>query len=132
MEKLFLNRVWAKAPKAFSRIYTWLIVLISWVFFSVESAEGSILYLKAMFGFNGAMGEDSMFILMEYLVLFIIAVIASTPIFKNMWVGFRESKTGWGIGTFRVLEKLIPALLLLASIAYIVDASYNPFLYFRF
>ena len=86
MEKLFLNKVWAKAPKMVSRIYTWLIVLISWVFFSVESAEGSILYLKAMFGFNGAMGEDSMFILMEYLVLFIIAVIASTPIFKNMWL----------------------------------------------
>ena len=34
--------------------------------------------------------------------------------------------------TRRLFEKIIPALLLLASIAYIVDASYNPFLYFRF
>ena len=41
-------------------------------------------------------------------------------------------KTGWGIALYRLGEKVMPPLLLLLSIAYIVDASYNPFLYFRF
>jgi alginate O-acetyltransferase complex protein AlgI len=44
----------------------------------------------------------------------------------------KSSKTGPAMALYRLGEKVIPAVLLLLSVAYIVDASYNPFLYFRF
>ena len=43
-----------------------------------------------------------------------------------------NSKKGPAIAVYRLGEKVIPAVLLILSIAYVVEASYNPFLYFRF
>ena len=121
-------------PKAAGRLYTLFIVLISWVFFSVEGAGKIVDYLKAMFGLQsgGLYTREAIFMGLENVVLFAIAVIAATPFAKNLCNRLAQSKTGHSIAIYRVLEKLIPAILLLASIAYIVDATYNPFLYFRF
>ena len=80
----------------------------------------------------GLYDDVTLFILLEYRVLLIAAAVASTPLVH--WLVEKIFSSG-GSGTVvcrRVLEKLVPALLLLASIAYIVEASYNPFLYFRF
>ena len=87
-----------------------------------------------MFGLQngGLYTQEAIFMGMENVVLFAIAVIAATPLAKNMCNKLAQKKTGRAIAAYRVLEKLLPAILLLASIAYIVDATYNPFLYFRF
>ena len=69
---------------------------------------------------------------MEYLVLFGIAIVSATPLFAKIAGKMEKSVTGYGMATYRFWEKLIPAVLLILSIAYIVDATYNPFLYFRF
>ena len=68
----------------------------------------------------------------EYFILFGIAAIASTPL-PNLVMGrLEKSETGWGIALYRLGEKVVPALLLLLSVAVIVDGTFNPFLYFRF
>mgnify|MGYP003296814215 CR=1 FL=1 len=87
-----------------------------------------------MFGLQGAgiYNRETLFMGMENAVLFVIAVIAATPLVKNICKRMSESQKGFGIAGYRILEKLLPAILLIASIAYIVDATYNPFLYFRF
>lgn len=62
----------------------------------------------------------------------IFAAIAATPLAHRLSETLFRANGSGIVAIRRVLEKLVPALLLLASIAYIVEASYNPFLYFRF
>ena len=87
-----------------------------------------------MFGLNGVglMNTQAMFLGNEYLVLLIIALVACLPVGSLLIHRLKSSKTGPAMALYRVGEKVIPAALLILSVAYIVDASYNPFLYFRF
>ncbi len=134
LEKLFLKKVFEVLPKIAGWVYTGLVVLLGWVFFAVETTSGIKGFLRAMFGMNGAGMLDATGLYMgsEHLVLFAIAVIAATPLVKHIADRMGNSRTGYGMSLYRFLEKVIPAVLLCLSIAYIVDASYNPFLYFRF
>ena len=134
LEKLVLGRVLKVLPSLVGRLYTWVVVLVSWVFFAIESGSGALNYLYVMLGLGEAGVYDSptLFILLEYRVLLIFAAVAATPLAHRMAESLYRA-TGSGVAAVRrVLEKVVPALLLLASIAYIVEASYNPFLYFRF
>ena len=134
LEKMGIGVLLKSLPKVFGFLYTAVVVLVGWVFFSVESLSGSLEYLKAMFGLNGAGWYDStaLYLGKEYLLLFLAAAVASLPLLQKLIRRLEASRTGYGTACFRLLEKVVPAALLLASIAYIVDASYNPFLYFRF
>ena len=134
LEKLFLGDILESVPKVFGRIYTLAVVLISWVFFALESPGEILAYLQAMFGMNGIGPVNSlaMFLCNEYLVLLIIALVACLPVGSLLIHRLKSSKTGPAMALYRVGEKVIPAALLILSVAYIVDASYNPFLYFRF
>ena len=134
MEKLFLKKILSALPGIAANIYTMLVVLFGWVFFAIENGTQAWNYLKIMLGMGAAgwVQNAALFDGVENIVLFVVAVIGSTPVFA--WIGRRmsQSTNGWGIAQCRFLDKVIPAILLLASIAYIVDATYNPFLYFRF
>lgn len=134
LEKLGLKKVLDVLPGFVGRMYSWLIVLISWVFFSIESMGGAWQYLQVMFGIGGntLYDREAAFMGLESLILFVVAVMASTPLVKAIAQGLKKSRNGYTVACYRVLEKLLPALLLIISIAYIVDATYNPFLYFRF
>ena len=68
----------------------------------------------------------------EYLVLLIIALVACLPVGSLLIHRTQKQQDGPAMALYRVGEKVIPAALLILSVAYIVDASYNPFLYFRF
>lgn len=134
LEKLVLGRVLKVLPSLAGRLYTWLVVLVSWVFFAIESGNGAVNYLYVMFGQGAAGLYDSatLFTLLEYRVLLLFAAVAATPLAHRLSEAFFHA-TGSGVTAVRrVVEKLALSLLLLASIAYIVEASYNPFLYFRF
>jgi alginate O-acetyltransferase complex protein AlgI len=134
LEKMGLGNVLERLPKILGRLYAAFVVLIGWVLFAVESREGILAYLWAMFGGNGVglLDGNALYLLGEYAVLLTAALVISTPLFFRLCQSFRESRTGYGIAVYRFAEKVVPALLLLASIAYVVEASYNPFLYFRF
>lgn len=134
LEKMGIGELLKSLPKVLGFLYTAVVVLVGWVFFSVENLGGSLEYLKAMFGLNGAGWYDStaLYLGKEYLLLFAASAVASLPLLNRFSGRLETSGSGYGIAAFRLLEKVVPAALLLASIAYIVDASYNPFLYFRF
>ncbi len=134
LEKLVLLRIFKALPRMVGRLYTWLIVLVSWVLFAVESGSGAFAYLRIMFGQTaaGLYNDGTLFILLEYGVLLIIAAVAATPLVHRVTERMYRAAQGGMMAVRRVLEKLLLSLLLLASIAYVVEASYNPFLYFRF
>lgn len=59
-------------------------------------------------------------------------MVAATPLFAALAKRLETSRWGVGAALYRLGEKVIPVAFLILSVACIVDASYNPFLYFRF
>lgn len=134
LEKVILGEILSYFPKIFGFCYMVLIVLSGWVIFAIEDVDSIFGYFRAMLGM-GSMGiydAQALYLVKEYGILLLIAAAASAPLGKRIASKLERSGKSGAIAARRLLEKIIPALLLLASIAYIVDASYNPFLYFRF
>ena len=134
LEKLFLGEFLENVAVVMGRVYTLVVVLISWVFFELDTPSQILAYLQAMFGLNGVglVNNQALFLGQEYLVLLLVALVACFPFGTMLVHRLRSSKTGPAMALYRLGEKIVPATLLIVSVAYIVDASYNPFLYFRF
>ena len=123
LEKSFLIRLFERLPTFFSRIYLIVAVLISWVFFSLEKMDLICQYLSTMFGLGGTavIDNNTLYLILNYLVLFIIAVLFATPLMDRI----KGKINRW------VLYGFYMAVLFLST-AYLVDSTFNPFLYFRF
>lgn len=134
LEKVGFGGLLDYLPKIYGFFYTAVVVLLGWVIFAIEDVNGILVYVKGMFGVGGAGLYDgnALFLVKEYAVLLIVALVAALPLASSVANRLKKGGSGLAIAVRRLLEKVIPAILLLASIAYIVDASYNPFLYFRF
>ncbi len=133
LEKLFLGRLLAAMPRGIGFFYNSLLVLAGWVLFALESPEQIFLYLKALAGGAGGFSDSpGRYLCGEYGFLFVVAALASTPLPGRLIRRLEYAKGGIGRALYRLGEKVIPAALFLLSVAGIVDASYNPFLYFRF
>ena len=126
-EKLFLLKVLAKIPRVFSHIYTLLLVLISWVIFAFDNLTSGLHYLKAMFGGYGNVFVNNNFLyqISNHWVILLILIIGATSI--PVWLVKK-----WKLERFTILKLIFIVVIFLLSVAYLVDASYNPFLYFRF
>ena len=72
----------------------------------------------------------TIYYLKSYLIVLIIAIFGATPLFKNIVEKLRKNKTINNL--INVLEPIFLIILLLLVTAYLIDSSYNPFLYFRF
>ena len=127
IEKFLLLDKLKKAPAVVGHLYTMVLVLISWAIFAIEDFAHLMAYLKVMLGLGGVPLVNGSFVyyLTSYLPILCIAAIASTPV---------------GVKVFRRLpvkvKEIAGVLLVLAGLAvctaYLVDGTYNPFLYFRF
>ncbi len=128
IEKLFLRKYLEKAPSFLQHFYVVFIVIISFVLFNADTFTMAFSDLKAMFGAAGLplWSADTLYNLRSYGVLLIMAFIGATPLVKNTGKKIEGTK----IST--VLEPLSVAVILIICTAYLVDGSFNPFLYFRF
>lgn len=131
-EKLFWGRVLSKIPRVFGYVYCLVVVLVGWVIFELESVGAVGAYLGAMLGRNGLWDRQALYLGRENLVLLIIGMVAATPLATKAVRRMRESKKRYAKAFYELAEKVVSAVLLLLAVAYVVDASYNPFLYFRF
>ena len=132
IEKIFLLKALDKIPKIFRHIYVLFVVMISFIIFNATDIRQAIYQIKGLFGVNGEtiINSYTLYYLKSYLVIFIIAIIGSTPLLKNIIEKLKQkSKINKIINLF---EPIAIMALLLISTAYLVDNSYNPFLYFRF
>lgn len=130
-EKLFLLKVIEKT-KIIKRIYIALAVLISFVIFNATDMKEAFSYIGGMFGADSLpfVNAEMLYCLRSYAVVLVLAIIGSTPLVKNAAVRIESSaKLGKAI---RVIEPVAIAVLMIVMTAYLVDGSFNPFLYFRF
>lgn len=133
MEKFVIGKWIQKLPGIGQNIYTMLIVIIGWVLFKCEDLRVCFSYLKALFGGHGVglFNRESIYLLYNYAVLFAVLIIGSTRLPKlaaEKALGVMKSDS-W---TVVVLKTAFYAGIFVISVAYLVDATYNPFLYFRF
>lgn len=138
LEKLFWLE-FLKKHKILSHIYTIVLVWVGWAIFAFDNMAKGAEYLKAMFGFTGAgfVNKETLYLLFSYAVLFLVLVLAAGPYPKKLilklqaaLVGRKHPRVGMGIQA--VLQLAYVAFVFIISTAYLVDATYNPFLYFRF
>ena len=127
VEKAFLGNILEKLPAAVQHLYTLFLVLVSWAIFAVEDFGHMGIYLKAMFGFapGGLTSPSVGYYFASFLPTLLIGCVASTPLAAKLWRKLPE----------RPMKVALPVLVLAGLVlctAYLVDASYNPFLYFRF
>ena len=103
-------------------------VIISFVIFNADSFGMIKNDLGALFGTSGLpfISAETVYYLKSYTVVFAVALFGATPLCKKLCEKI-EGKKGVGI-----LTAISICVILIVSTAYLVDGSFNPFLYFRF
>lgn len=131
MEKLWLLE-WLKKLKVLNHIYVVLLVMISFVIFDAASVTEAFSYITAMFGgWNiPIVTFESVYYLRSYLIILVIAIIGATPLPKKLAAAAEKSK--YISVAFHMAEPVALMLLLTVCTAFLIDGSFNPFLYFRF
>lgn len=130
IEKKFLKKYLDKT-KVLKYIYTILIVVISFVIFNASSLSQISIALQNMFGFGKIplSGTETIYYLKNYTVLLIIAIISSTPLLSNIVKKIQATKLK---KVLNILEPILYITMLILSTSFLIDESFNPFLYFRF
>ena len=129
-EKFALLPKLQKHP-ALGRVYTLLFVLLGFVLFDAPTLSSAGSRIAGLFGGTGAVaGVQSLYYLKSYAVVLLLAVLGATPLPKRLLARLRKNRV-CGV-LLDVLEPIVLVALLALCTAYLIDGSFNPFLYFRF
>ena len=128
IEKFFLLDLLKKTPAFVNHIYVMLLVMISFVIFNANGLSGAASDIGGMFGFAGvpAVNSETLYYLRSYAVVLILGIVGALPFVTAGAKKLRKFKA------VRIAESVVFAGLLLLITAFLVDGSFNPFLYFRF
>ena len=132
IENLFLQNILSKLPALIQHIYAKFFIIISFVIFNNENIKDLWSSLYNMFNFRGLdlYNNFSTYYLKSYTVLLIVSVIGATPILKNIIQKINKNVTGQKV--ISTINPILNIVLLVVVTAYLIDGSFNPFLYFRF
>ena len=130
--KIMAWQIHRKTSKYFKRLYVIFIVMISFIIFNAGTMKEAFTNISGLFGANSTciINDYTIYYLRSYLITIIIAIIGATPILKNT-IGALKTKPVMN-KIINILEPITIVIILLIVTAYLVDNSYNPFLYFRF
>ena len=125
------KNVWGKyldKTKIFKYIYTIFLIVISFTIFNANSFNEVVNNLKNMFFLNNIsfINIETIYHIRNYIVVLVIAIIASTPLLKILIQKIKHKKI------IDILDIIYCFILLIVVTAFLVDSSFNPFLYFRF
>ena len=125
LEKYLLRDFLQKLPSWLRHFYTLVVVFVGWGVFAMEDLSVCGQYFRICFGGGALWSDTDGYYLMSYGLTLAILAMGSTHLVKNTWNRLPE----------RARDVLGPVLMLAGLVvctAYLVDGSYNPFLYFRF
>ncbi|HIS75297.1 MAG TPA: MBOAT family protein [Candidatus Merdivicinus excrementipullorum] len=128
IEKFFLGKYLEKLPGWLQQTYSFLLVVFGWVLFEMETPALIGGFFGSMVGFGGFADKYSVYLLASYGLLMVLCMIAS-----NNWVPRLVEMAGKKFP--RVVSGCKPVYIVLALVfgtAFLVNSTYNPFLYFRF
>ena len=130
MEKTWLLKLLERLPVWISHVYALAVIYFGWLLFAWEDIKGHRVYLKAMAGIGsgGLISNETMYLLVSNMILLLLLVIGSTSYPRRIAAAFMKRDR---VGVYLAQSVYVVCVLLLC-IAYLVNGSYNPFLYFRF
>ena len=131
LEKTKAGKFIIKTP-VLNHIYTLFFIIISFVIFDAVNMSEAFSYLKAMLGLSAVplISTEFVYYIKEYAVILIVGLIGATPLVKKTVTKLTDTK---GIKVVvAIFEPIVLVALLVLITAYLVDGSFNPFLYFRF
>ncbi len=120
IEKMFLLK-FLERSKILSRIYSLFFIIIGWVIFVFEDKNSLSLFLSKMFSVNNFIDREFLYYFKNFFIYILICILFSTPLMNNLKLKLPKFISN----TFLILCFIL-------SIAFIVNSSFNPFLYFRF
>ncbi len=130
IEKWFLKN-WLDKHSVAGHFYTLIFVLLGFVLFNASSLSQTVTDVKSMFGFTviSFVSTECLYYLKSYAVILILALIGTTPLIKNTVLKIKTSRFQ---KVYSYIEPVFLLILIIIGTAYLVDGSFNPFLYFRF
>lgn len=131
MEKLWLLKPLSKC-RPLAHLYVVFFVVISFVIFNAENMGQALSDIGGLFGAGGIplVSAEAVYCLRSFALVLILAVFGATPLLRNGLVRLSQYPTAGKI--LNALEPFTLFVLLLVMTGYLVDGSFNPFLYFRF
>ena len=124
IEKLFLLKRLERS-RTLCHVYTLIVTVFGWMLFQLDSVKETLLYWGNMLGSGGFCSAFDLYQLRSYALILILAIVFATPLLREFYACVSDR-------TKYILSPVLAALVLVLSTAYLVDATYNPFLYFRF
>ena len=129
IERLGFGKILEKLPSVVSMLYTFVMVIFGWVLFDTETLSQAGSFIAAMFGAGGsAVDSFAKYTLVSNCLLLAVCILISGGIGSRITESVSEKHKHFS-GAASIVLKLGG---LLVCTAYLVNASYNPFLYFRF
>ena len=131
LEKFILKKYFSDVTKFIKCIYTLFLVMISFVIFQGDNLSSAFNIIKGLFGLNGELfiNNVTLYYLKGYVLFIVLGVIGATNYVKNLVIKISNGK---GKKIINILEPIYLLILLIIVTMYLIDSSYNPFLYFRF
>lgn len=127
IEKKFFYNLFIK-HKFIGTLLTNILVIIGFVFFYNEGLKDALISLKSMFGLNDIdfINLETIYYIKNYIVVLVLGYLISLKVFNKIINKLKNNKI------INLMEPLLLIVILLVSTAFIIDESFNPFLYFRF
>ena len=131
LEKFVFNKILEKAPNWFKHFYTMFLVVVGWMIFAFDDMTVLKEYASMMFGVGGVsfINNHALYYLKNYLIMFILAIIFSMPVYKLAKEKLSKVKNTKSVF---IASLIIYTVLFIVVASYLVNDTYNPFLYFRF
>ncbi|MBQ6094577.1 MAG: MBOAT family protein [Lachnospiraceae bacterium] len=126
LEKLFLGKLISLLPRVVGWCYVMLVVAIGWLLFALDDVKDAWAYLQAMLGMDcsGLIDNRFWFLVREYLPTLLLGTLFCLPFIGRMLRRVETGKSGMAIAIKRLLEKVYPAVFLLASLVYLVGRGW--------
>lgn len=129
IERLGFGKILEKLPSAVSMLYTFVMVLFGWVLFDTDTLADAGRYYAAMFGAGGSLVDSyARYTIASNAVMLVLCILISGGLGSRL-ISFCEEKNKRASAVAGVAVKIGGLLI---CTAYLVGATYNPFLYFRF
>lgn len=133
LEKFVIGKYLKKLPALFQHIYSMFFIMLGWNLFVFDDIGHGIDFLKSLFGIygQGALNGETIYLLYNNVFLLALCVAGSTrlPRQAGIWICAKlKRKEAARI----VLQNTFYIAVFFLSVAWLVDATFNPFLYFRF
>ena len=132
LEKHVWGALMDRLPGVIQHIYTFVLVMVGWVFFFSPDLGSALDHIGMMFGMGASALADrqAVFLLTTHWLLFLLCILGSSSLGWKILRAFMESyKKG---RTQRIMSCVIYMGIFLVSVAFLVTETFNPFLYFRF